>query len=87
MFQGMNRKSSAFDLAKGTLWNVVLYFVYFFTLLFWLRLIGVDAQGNRGVVINNKKFDDSSGVHYAHQTNHSSQSTTQVIIYCKNNRK
>lgn len=56
-------KLSSLDLIKQSLWNVVLYFIYFSTLLLWMRLIGVNAQGNRGVVINNQKIDDSSGIH------------------------
>lgn len=88
----LSRESSALDLAKGTLRHVVFYFVYFFTLLIWFGLIGVDAQGNHGVVINNKKFDDSSGTHYAHQSQQNiettstkfvSSVTTKVIIYRK----
>lgn len=80
------------QLVKETLWNLVLYFIYFFTLLFWIRFIGVSAQGNRGVVINNQKFDDSSGIQYA-QTHQSSTiqppiirftTTTQVNISCEN---
>lgn len=84
--------STALQLVKETLWNLVLYFIYFFTLLFWIRFIGVSAQGNRGVVINNQKFDDSSGIQYA-QTHQSSTiqppiirftTTTQVNISCEN---
>lgn len=66
----LQRKStkSPLDIVKETIWSLVLYFVYFFTLLFWMRFIGVCAQGNRGVVVNNQKFDDSSGIQYV-QTN------------------
>lgn len=65
MLHRKNIISSPLDLIKESLWNLVLYFIYFFTLLFWIRFIGVSAQGNRGVIINNQKFDDSSGVQYA----------------------
>lgn len=82
--------SPALVLCKETLWNVLVYFIYFFTLLFWMRLIGVCAQGNRGVIINNQKFDDSSGSQsvQTHQnlsisSNVVSLVTTQVIIYRK----
>lgn len=64
MFRRTNSCFSVIDFMKKALRNIVLYFIYFFTLLFWLRLIGVNAQGNRGVIINNQKFDDSSGIHY-----------------------
>lgn len=95
-----NINTSSLDLVKETLWNLVLYFIYFFTLLFWVQFIGlvnpVSAQGNRGVIINNQKFDDSSGNQYAarpHRTTTfkppifmSTTTTTQVIIISWKNR-
>lgn len=93
IFQKMLRRISAklfsLDLIKKTLWNVVLYFIYFSTLLFWMRLIGVNAQGNRGVIINNQKIDDSSGIHNLQSqqiftsipTKIISSSTSQVIYF------
>lgn len=50
---------------QKTQWNLVLYFFYFFTLLFCVRIGGVCAQGNRGVIINNQKFEDSSDIQYS----------------------
>lgn len=93
MWQRKHIYTSPLDLVK--LWNLVIYFIYFFTLLFWMQFIGlvnpVSAQGNRGVIINNQKFDDSSGGQYAarpHRTSTfkppifvSTTSTTQVIIF------
>lgn len=52
---------------RDVFWHIVLYFVYFSTLVIWIRLIGavgVRAQGNRGVIINNTKFDGLNGVQY-----------------------
>lgn len=90
MLRRISTQLSYFDLVKQTLWNVVLYFVYFSTLLFWMRLMGVNAQGNRGVVINNQKIDESSVIHQHVQqsqpiypsiaTKFVSSSTSQVII-------
>lgn len=78
MLQQKNTKSPL-DSVKATIWNLVLYFFYFYTLLFWMRFIGVCAQGNRGVVINNQKFDDSSGIQYV-QTNSISTLKPSTVV-------
>lgn len=46
----------------------IILFLLFIISINCICLLGVNAQGNRGVVINNKKFDDSSGV--GHMTTH-----------------
>lgn len=76
MLLRINSKPSSLDSIRQTLRNLVLHFIYFFILLFWMRLIVVNAQGNRGVIINNQKFDDSSGGIHQHIT--STMSTIQV---------
>lgn len=56
---------------RDIFWHIVLYFVYFSTLIIWIRLIGavgVRAQGNRGVIINNTKFDVLNGVQQINTT-------------------
>lgn len=53
-------KLSSLDLGKQSLWNLVFHFIYFSILLLWMQLNGVNAQGNRGVIINNQKIDDNS---------------------------
>lgn len=72
---------STLDLTKQFVRNVVFFFVYFFMLLFWMRFIGVDAQGNHGVIINNQKFNDSSGIQTVlNQTKVVTSTTSQVNI-------
>lgn len=59
--------SAFFNFMRDVFWHIVLYFVYFSTLVIWIRLIGavgVKAQGNRGVIINNTKFDVLNSVQY-----------------------
>lgn len=55
MLQRKHYSSIGLHLVKASLWDLVLYFIYFFTLLFWIQFIGVCAQGNRGVIVNNQK--------------------------------
>lgn len=81
-----NHNSFGIHVVKEFLWNLVLYFIYFFTLLFWIRFIGVCAQVHRGVIINNQLFDDSSGIEKLHSTNavHSfniSSSTVKPFLF------
>lgn len=89
----LRRKSpTSLNLKKQTLRNAIFYFVFLVILLFWEHICGVNAQGNRGVIINNQKFNDSSGTHYEpstkhvnqmnllNQTKHFSSSTSKVII-------
>lgn len=81
-------KSSLLDLIEKVFFDVVLFFIYFLTILSSIQVIGVNAQGNRGVIINNQKFNDSSGIQYVlAQQNNSTKlttfmalSTTQVIF-------
>lgn len=48
--------------------------------------LGVNAQGTRGVVINNKKFDDSSGVELItiHQFLTPSFPKVNIVFECVN---
>lgn len=88
---------SAFhNLLRDIFWHMVLYFVYFSTLILWIRIIGgfgVRAQGNRGVIINNTKFDDLNTIQHL-QTQQIVNSTavissinSKVIVFFSLSRK
>lgn len=88
-------KLSTFDSIKQSLRYLVLYFIYFAILLLWMQSIGVNAQGNRGVIINNQKIDDnSSDIHNVKlqaisssiATKLLSSSTSQVILLREKNK-
>lgn len=91
----LRRKSpTSLDLNKQTLRNAIFYFIFLVILL--VHICGVNAQGNRGVIINNQKFNDSSGTHNEPSTKHENQmnllnytqlftsSTSKVIIASEN---
>lgn len=62
---------------KDRIRGSVLFLIFIFAIN-CICLLGVNAQGNRGVVINNKKFDDSSGSN--HQFLTSSSPKVNIVL-------